>query len=127
VRHLTAALLLLGASACGACVSRELHIDSSPAGARAFLNGLEVGTTPVSVPFRHYGEYVIEVNADGREPVRTVESIRAPWYCRFPLGLFSELLLPLKIQDYRYRHYDLKERTLPAKGALLDNAKRKAD
>ena len=127
MRYLSVLACGVGFAFAGGCVSRELFIDSTPRGARAFVNGRHVGSTPVSVPFRHYGDYAIEVSLEGRAPARAVEAIRPPWYCRFPLGLFSELLLPVRIRDHRAVHYDLPEHSLPDKRELLESAARKAE
>jgi hypothetical protein len=104
------------------CITRTLTIESEPSGAKAFVNGRAVGTTPVSIPFRHYGVYRIEVRSEGRRPLCTEESILAPWYARFPLCLFSELLLPWRIRDERCVRYELAEARLPERDALVARA-----
>ena len=39
------------------CVERKMTIGSEPSGAILTLNGVEVGRTPVTVPFTWYGDY----------------------------------------------------------------------
>ena len=39
------------------CVRRTISISSEPAGALCWLNGREIGRTPLSVDFIYYGDY----------------------------------------------------------------------
>jgi len=41
------------------CVERKLTIGSNPSGALVTLNDVEIGRTPVAVPFTWYGDYDI--------------------------------------------------------------------
>ncbi len=57
-----------------------LTIDSRPAGAKAFLDGRPVGTTPVSLDTVRAGEHVVRLEHDGyrlwSSSVRVVSSER---------------------------------------------------
>jgi len=110
------------ASVAAGCVERTLVIESDPPGAEVRLNGARVGVTPVQVPFRHYGVYDVEVRKDGFETVREAEPVLAPWWGRFPLGVFSELLWPGRIRDVRFLKYDLAPPTMPDRAGLLERA-----
>jgi hypothetical protein len=109
-------------SASAGCVERTLIIESNPSGAQVRLNGQRVGKTPLRVPFRHYGIYDVEVRHDGFEPIREAASVLAPWWARFPLGIFSELLWPGRIQDVHFLKYDLKAPAMPDRAKLLKRA-----
>jgi hypothetical protein len=109
-------------AACAGCISRSLLIESEPPGARVSLNGTPVGETPVTVPFRHYGMYDVELRKDGFETVRTREPVRAPLYARFPLCLFTELLWPGRITDDHYLSYKLARPVAPDRAGLLRRA-----
>lgn len=53
------------AGALGGCVERELRITSDPSGASVVLNHREVGVTPCTVEFTHYGTFDVELRLDG--------------------------------------------------------------
>lgn len=57
---LAAALLLAG---CG--MQRTLVLDSDPAGARVWVDGVDRGTAPVSVPFVHPGRWHVRMEKPG--------------------------------------------------------------
>lgn len=129
-RRTVPATLSLAALACvlpGGCVSSRLIIDSAPQGAEVRLNGKKVGLTPVVVPFGNYGVYRIIIRKEGLSTVAVDEKVLAPWYSRFPLCLFSELLLPWRISDDRYLCYELRRPDVTDRSALLENASKGAD
>ena len=99
-----------------ACVRKAIGIRSDPPGAVAYLDGLEVGRTPVDyIPFDFYGTREIKLYKDGYlVEARTVE-IRAPWYEYFPIDIVPDLLLPWVIRDHRQFYFQLR----PAE--LIDN------
>ncbi len=109
-------------AACSGCISRSLLIESEPPGAQVRLNGTPVGETPVTVSFRHYGTYDVELRKEGFETLRTREPVPAPFYARFPLCLFTELLWPGRIRDDRYLSYKLARPVAPDRAGLLRRA-----
>src|SRR3954453_16159500 len=87
------ALALLAAAALGltGCVERKITIGSDPPGAILLLNDVEVGRTPVTVPFTTYGDYDIRLRyeknvgtPDNPKIVRyylhTHRKTSMPWY-----------------------------------------------
>lgn len=46
------------------CVERKITVISNPEGALLTLNDVEVGRTPVTVPFTWYGDYDVQIRAD---------------------------------------------------------------
>ena len=93
-------VLLLGCLCLTGCRShRSLLIESNPPGASVRLDHELVGTTPVRVPFDHYGVRRVSLQLEGHRSVSERVSLRGPWYSRFPLDLFSEVFLPLGLDD----------------------------
>ena len=121
MRTRAAVALLCVASATG-CVERTLVIESDPPGAEVRLNGRAAGETPARVPFRHYGVYDVELRKEGFETVRAAEEVLAPWWARFPLGVFTELVWPGRIRDVRFLKYALAPPAMPERENLLERA-----
>jgi hypothetical protein len=83
------------------CVERRFVIESSPPGAKVFVNNREVGSTPADYPFTYYGTYLITLEMDGFQ-TRTIEQHVSPtWYSYPPLDFIFENLYPLKLSDIR--------------------------
>jgi hypothetical protein len=91
----------------GGCVERILTVQSNPPGALVYLNGQEMGRTPVQRDFTWYGTYDVTVRHEGYETIKKNEPVIAPLYEWVPLDLFSELL-PIPIKDRHVLTYDLK-------------------
>jgi len=81
------------------CVERVLQVRSDPEGAVVYVNGDEVGKTPLDHPFSFYGTVEVALRAGGRLSHRELKTLDTPWYEVFPLDVFSELLLPWKLRD----------------------------
>ena len=84
--------LLLGMTAAGGCVQRTLQIDSSPPGALVYLNGEEVGRTPMRKEFLWYGTYDVELRKEGYQTLKRPTQVWAPWWQWPPIDLFAEML-----------------------------------
>lgn len=104
------------------CVHRTMTIRSEPPGATVYLNNEEKGRTPQTIPFIWYGDYKIVLRKDGYQTLRIIQPIKPPWYEAFPLDIFSELLLPVCLEDQHFLHYELKETEPVDKDALLRRA-----
>lgn len=126
---------LLAVCAATGCVHRELEIFTRPPGATVEFDGqILEGTTPIRIPFTWYGTHEIVVEKPGYSRERLVAHLRPPWYQRFPLDIFPELLWPGRILDrHTYPIVLLKERPLQElsdrektviKEGLLDRAER---
>jgi hypothetical protein len=83
-----ALLLLLSAG----CVRRSLTVKSDPPGALVYLNGVEVGRTPMTRDFTWYGTYDVVLRKEGFETLKTQGKVIAPWWQWVPIDLFAELL-----------------------------------
>ena len=78
-RLLIAVLLVVTASLAG-CIQRTITINSEPQGALVHLNDVEVGRTPVTVPFTFYGTYDVRLEKEGFETLTTATEAQMPWW-----------------------------------------------
>lgn len=113
---LAVALLLPG------CVRRTIEITSSPEGALVWVNGREVGRTPVTVDFMHYGTYDLMIKKRGWEPI--IDAKRAPIPVMDMPGLDLAIeILPVDAHHVLHWHIDM-ERRDESHEALLQRADR---
>lgn len=103
------------------CVRRTITVTSDPPGALLWLNGREIGRTPVDTDFLYYGTYDVQLEKDGYEPLLTFSEAKAPWWDTIPLDLVSEIT-PGEKQSHITWHYQLQPRDDDAQ-ALLERAK----
>ena len=90
------------------CVTRTISVHSDPPGARVYLDGEDIGQTPVvGHRFEFYGVREFVLVKPGHEVQRRTVNIRTPWYSMFPIDIVTELLLPIPIRDDRFYHFDL--------------------
>ena len=92
-------LLLTLLAAASGCVDRLLQIRSDPPGAKVFVNGEEIGETPLDYAFDHYGSYGIVFRKFDYRSLKITEEVDAPWFEYFPFDFFSENLVPWVIRD----------------------------
>jgi hypothetical protein len=105
----------------GGCLERQMTITSQPAGALVYVSDVEVGRTPVTVPFTWYGDYDIILRLDGYEALQTHAKLCPPIYEVPPLDLLSEIA-PWTYRDNRYLHYTLRPAVLPQDDELIQRA-----
>lgn len=121
VRRVLCGLLLFSLSG---CISRVLEIRSDPPGARVYLDGRELGRTPVDHPFTHYGTRRILITKEEYKPVSEEITLKAPWWCWFPFDFFVELW-PGRVTDRHRVSYRLEKSAEPE--ANLDRLLRNLD
>lgn len=116
-------LFMLSFTVFSGCVLRSLTIDSEPSGAAVYLDDEPIGETPVTITFTYYGTRKIMLEKTDAEGILLYERkiiyerIKPPFYQIFPLDFFSELVLPLKLEDEHYFTYKLDPlRQLPQEG-----------
>lgn len=122
VVRLSAACLLTLALA--GCVERVLTITSEPTGALAYVSSVEVGRTPVSIPFTWYGDYEIILRpegAEGYETLKTHYNVLPPIYDIPPLDLLSALA-PWTYRVRRSVHFALPRRAQATDAELIRRA-----
>jgi hypothetical protein len=125
VRRRPLALALLAAGCClveSGCVERRYTIRSNPPGALAFVNGEEIGPTPVSRSFTYYGTRDVTLVADGYQTLKVRQPVKRPWYDNYITEFFSENLVPWTIRDEREFTYSLTPQTAAPPEEVLGRA-----
>ena len=69
---------------------RQLTIESDPPGALVYVNGDEVGRTPVTKDFVYYGTVDLKLRKDGYELLEDRPRVWAPWWQVPPIDLVAE-------------------------------------
>jgi PEGA domain len=107
----------------GCGVQREMVFTSDPPNALVYLNGDEIGRTPVEHDFLWYGKYDVVVRKEGYVTARTTTNVEAPWWQWVPFDFFAELM-PVRLRDKQLFTYSLLPGpTQPADSDLmLENA-----
>jgi hypothetical protein len=121
-RRLALAGLALCACACG-CVERRYTIRTDPPGALVYVNGEEVGASPVSKSFTYYGEREVTLVADGHQTARFVQPVNPPWWDNLFTEFFSENLVPFTLRDEREFSYKM----LPAVNPPQTDVRQRAE
>jgi hypothetical protein len=99
--------LVLLCSCLVGCVERRLMIRTNPPGATVYVDGYELGTTPISASFIYYGTRQIKMVKDGYETLTVLQPIPPPWYEVFPAEFVSENMVPGQLRDMRTFSYQL--------------------
>jgi hypothetical protein len=105
-------LLLL--SAVG-CARHSVSISSEPSGALVFINGNEVGRTPMKYDFDNFGDFDVVLRKDGFETLKTHKTIATPLHGYAPFDLGAEAF---GVKD----HYEWRFDLAPASGQAVDAA-----
>lgn len=104
------------------CVRRTLTINTDPQGAVVWLNGEEVGKTPVTTDFLWYGDYEVIARKPGYQTLISHYLINEPVYELPGIDLLSEVFYPGHIVDARTTTLALSPEALPSSDTLLANA-----
>ncbi len=96
--------VVLSLLALASCRShRVLHVESTPPGAVVRLDEVVIGTTPCHYEFIHGGQRRLSLYLDDHRTWSRLVDLELPWYARFPADLFTEVLLPLGLdQDFDF-------------------------
>lgn len=101
------AALLMAAGA--GCVRKTFAVQSDPPGATVFVDGEEIGRTPIhNIQWFFDGTREIAVTKAGYLTERRIVKMRASWFSWFPFDIISELIIPWDIYDRRYYYFALK-------------------
>jgi hypothetical protein len=104
------------------CVKRRYTIRTDPPGALVYVNGEEVGTSPVSRSYTYYGAREVVVVSDGYKTERVIQPFDAPWWDNGLTDFFTENLLPVTLRDEREFDYRLVPATNPSPNEVLTRA-----
>ncbi len=119
IRPLIVLFLSAALAVAAGCVKKSFGVRTEPPGATVYLDGLELGKTPIDyVPFDFYGTREIAVYKDGYLGEKHLVKIDSPWYEYFPVDIFSDLIIPWKIVDRRQYYFEL-TRTVAVEDAVL--------
>src|SRR5262245_856487 len=106
------------------CVQRRMTIVSDPPGAVVFVNGRQVGATPVDVPsdlFIYHGDYEIQLWRDGYEPLRVQQPIPPHWY-EYPfVDFLADHVWPWNVHDRRVVSFQMVPFRAASSQDLLQN------
>lgn len=97
------ALFLSAFLLCG-CAQRTLDITSEPSGALVYLNGEEIGRTPLRYDFMWYSDYDVILRREGYETLKTNRKLDAPLMFIPPLDLVGELF---GAKDHRHWNFTM--------------------
>jgi hypothetical protein len=123
-RWLVGVLLAVG---CVGCVERRMLIVSDPPGATAFVNGKNVGVTPVSVAYDYYGDYNVMLVRDGYQTRTYQTRMRRPWFEFFPIDFFAENVWPVHVQDNQTVQLQMDPLFQPRTDEVLNSARQLRD
>jgi hypothetical protein len=84
-----------------------MMIRSNPPGASVYVDGYEIGTTPIATDFIYYGTRQIKLVKDGYETLTVNQPIPAPWYEYPGVDFVSENVVPGNLRDVRTLTYQL--------------------
>jgi hypothetical protein len=102
MRHGLGMLVIMGSLVLGSgCVERRMVINSDPPGALVIHNGQPLGAAPADDHFVYYGNHHFTLIKPGFETLHVDQKIAPVWYQYFPLDLFSEIFVPLQLEDVR--------------------------
>lgn len=118
----------IGLGGCTGRVVRTMTIETVPPGALVEVNDNEVGRTPLTAEFTHYGTYRIRMELPGYQTLTVCEPVRAPWY-QWPLiDLPFETVIPGTRRDQHHLGpYQLQPATVSDADELLERAEAMRD
>ena len=91
---------------------------TNPPGATVSLDGKEIGRTPFSTNFDHYGKREFRIFKQGYETKTEMINVRAPWYQWPGMDFFAEVLLPGKLTDHKFYEFDLEPARIAPSGEI---------
>ncbi len=112
---------LCAALAATGCVERKLTVVSNPPGARVYLDGQEMGITPVTFRFDWYGKREFMLRKDGYRTLRDVRDVNEPFYEKPVVNVISDLT-PLPFSDHKTVEFTLEPVREVDRDSLLDRA-----
>lgn len=106
----------------GGCLRRRMTINSNPQGAMVYVDGHQLGKTPVSTDFTYYGTRNIRLEMDHYQTMNVKQKVVPPWYEFPPLDFFTETFSASEIKDHHVWTYDLQPRAISSDEQILNRA-----
>jgi len=107
---------MLWAACAGCAAQRTLTVESDPPGATLRIDDRVVGVTKYDQSFSDYGTRRITLYKAGYHSRSEVVTLSPPWYARFPLDIFSEIVFPFGWKD----PHSYKLKLEPVKGEVTE-------
>ncbi len=114
------------------CVEQSITVVTSPSNSLVYLNDVQRGRSPCTVPFEFYGTYDVRLRA--RKNIGTAvnpdyvyyylhthKTTIRPWYQWYGIDLIADLL-PMHIKDHQIWAFDLKKVREPTTTELIQRA-----
>ena len=86
------------------CARHSVSITSEPSGALVFINGNEVGRTPMKYDFENFGDFDVILRKEGFETLKTHKPIKTPLHGYAGLDLGAEAF---GVKDHYEWRFDL--------------------
>jgi hypothetical protein len=99
-----------------------MMLRTEPPGATVYVDGYEIGATPIATDFIYYGTRQIRLVKDGYETLTIMQPTPTPWYEIMPLDFVSENVSPVPIRDYHSFTYRLTPQIMVPTASLRDRA-----
>ncbi|MDO4585133.1 MAG: PEGA domain-containing protein [Planctomycetia bacterium] len=114
-------LLLVGSTLLATgCLRRRMTINSNPPGATVYVDGHQLGRTPVSTDFTYYGTRNIRLELDNYQTLEVHQAVRPPWYQLPPFDFFVETFSPNEIKDQHTWTYNMTPRVVSSPEQILE-------
>jgi PEGA domain len=84
---------------CACAAKRTLTVVTDPPGATLRIDDRVVGSTPYTEEFYDYGTRRITLYKAGYRSQSVLVELKPPWYARFPVDIFTEVLFPWGWKD----------------------------
>lgn len=128
------AAAMLGLLCIPGCVERSITLVTSPKHAVVYLNDVEVGRSPCTVPFEWYGDYGVRIRAKKnigtpQNPhwvyyfLQTHRTASAPWFQWIGPDLFATLL-PIHFKDHKIWAFVVPQVSEASNDQLINNAEK---
>jgi len=99
-----------------------MTVVSNPPGATVFLDGKELGRTPFTTNFDHYGKQEFRLVMQGYETKTELVPVRAPWFQWVGLDFIAEVLLPGKLTDHKLYEFDMQPAQIVSGSDVISRA-----
>lgn len=107
----------------GGCLRRRMTINSNPPGATVYVDGHQIGKTPVSTDFTYYGTRNIRLEMDNYQTMVVKQKVLPPWYEYPVFDFFSETFSAGEVKDNHVWTYDMQQRAISSDEQILARAR----